>query len=257
MSTAYKNDEKALHDIIARNCTACDPQNRIKLVIYYQCPQTSDLIMRNNISKDSSPLKATNIVYEFKCTTGDCARRSNSAYVGFTITSLSRRLTMHLQSGAPKEHMKMCHGIDLTRNYLVENTSILATCHIPNKLRVLEAVYIRSRDPVINRQMNMRGTLSLFDSELTDLPPLEVWKELLACDVLCTNEKTSELYVTIVSISHDVLNDRPRMYCRVFLSCFIVHILVLMSEDAGSAGETLQNIGTILNCYSNDNKKVV
>ena len=92
---------------------------------------------------------------------------------------------------------------------------------------------------------------------MTDLLPLEVWKELLACDVLCTNEKTSELYVTIVSISHDVLNDRPRMYCRVFLSCFIVHILVLMSEDAGSAGETLQNIGTILNCYSNDNKKVV
>ena len=31
------------------------------------------------------------------------------------------------------------------------------------KLMILEAVYIRDRDPLINRQMDMRGSLSLYD----------------------------------------------------------------------------------------------
>ena len=38
---------------------------------------------------------------------------------------------------------------------------------------------------------------------------------------------------------------------------YIAHVLVLMSEDAGCAGETLQNIGTILNCFSNEDIKLV
>ena len=105
MSTAYKADEKAVRDIIARNCIPSDPKNKIKLIVYYKSPRTSDLIMNNNLSKENSLLKANNVVYEFKCTVGDCARRSNSTYIGYTTTSLSRRLTMHLQTGAPKQHV--------------------------------------------------------------------------------------------------------------------------------------------------------
>ena len=30
-----------------------------------------------------------------------------------------------------------------------------------------------------------------------------------------------------------------------------------MSEDASGTGETLQNIGTILSCFSNEDKKLV
>ena len=41
----------------------------------------------------------------------------------------------------------------------------LAKCSKRWKLKVLEAVYIRDRDPVINRQSEMRGTLQLCDGQ--------------------------------------------------------------------------------------------
>ena len=165
MSTAYKADEKSVRGIIARNCIPSDPQRSLKLIIYYRSHRTSNLVMISDLSKDTAILKAKNVVYEFKCPIGDCARRLNSTYIGYTTTSLSRRLTMHLQTGAPKQHIKTTHNSDLTRSLLVDNTSILATCSNVNKLRILEAVFIRDKDPAINRQMCMRGTLLLCDGE--------------------------------------------------------------------------------------------
>ena len=67
MSSAYRSDEKVLRSIVRRNCTPVQPYNEVKLVIYYQSPSTSKLIMMNNPSRDTSDLKATNIIYEFHC----------------------------------------------------------------------------------------------------------------------------------------------------------------------------------------------
>ena len=70
---------------------------------------------------------------------------------------------MHLQNGAPERHVRTKHNTTLTRSMMVDNTRIIARCSKKKKLTVLEAVYIRDRDPAINRQMDMRGTLSLYD----------------------------------------------------------------------------------------------
>ena len=70
---------------------------------------------------------------------------------------------MHLQNGAPEKHVRLEHGSKLTRSMMVNNTSIIARCPKKHKLAILEAVFIRVRDPAINRQMNMTGTLSLYD----------------------------------------------------------------------------------------------
>ena len=137
--------------------------NEIQLTVYYQSPSTSKLVMTNNVSRDTSDLKATNVIYEFHCPIGDCARRNNSSYIGHTTTTLSRRITMHLQNGAPERHIRLNHDKTLTRSMMVNNTSIIAKCSKKKKLAILEAVYIRDRDPIINRQMDMRGTLSLYD----------------------------------------------------------------------------------------------
>ena len=163
MSSAYKKDEKVLRDIVHRNCLPVAPYGEIKLFVYYQTPSTSKLVMRNNTSRDTSDLKATNVIYEFQCPIGDCARRSNSSYIGYTTTTLSRRITMHLQNGAPEKHVRTAHNTRLTRSMMEDNTNIIARCQKKKKLIVLEAVYIRDRDPAINRQMDMRGTLSLYD----------------------------------------------------------------------------------------------
>ena len=57
MSPAYKADEKALKTIIRRNLAPKNPNNQVKLVIYYKNPTTKSLVLRNNMSNDPSPLK--------------------------------------------------------------------------------------------------------------------------------------------------------------------------------------------------------
>ena len=163
MSSAYKSEEKAVRNIINKNCIPSRPDHRINFIIYYKSPKISGLVMKNDLSRDISQLKATNVVYEFRCPIGDCAHRPNASYIGHTTTTLSRRMTMHLQNGAPKQHMRSAHSRTLTRTDIVNNTTILGRCNHKTRLKVLEAVTIRDRDPLINRQMDMRGTLWLYD----------------------------------------------------------------------------------------------
>ena len=164
MSTAYKKDEKVLKDIVRRNCVPTKQNEKIALKIYYKSARVSNLLMKNNLSADSSPLSSTNVVYVFKCPLGDCAHRRNASYIGHTVTTLSRRITMHRQDGAPLRHLRQEHGEALTRQLMVSNTSILARCNNRTRLKVMEAVLIRDLDPIINRQHNMRGALTLYDS---------------------------------------------------------------------------------------------
>ena len=161
MTTAYKKDEKIVRDIVTRNCKPMRDQDTIRLVIYYRSPKVTSLVMKNNLSQDRSLMKMTNVVYQIRCTTGDCAHRP-STYIGHTTTTLSRRITMHMQDGGPKRHHET-HDTPLTRELLVDNTTVLARCQSRRKLQVLEAIYIRDADPAINRQMNARGRLLLFD----------------------------------------------------------------------------------------------
>ena len=164
MSTAYKKEEKILKDIVRRNCIPTKQDEKIELKIFYKSARISSLLMKNNLSADSSKLLSTNVVYAFKCPLGDCAHRRNASYIGHTVTTLSRRITMHLQDGAPLRHLRQEHGEALTRKLTVSNTSILARCNNRPRLKVMEAVLIRDLDPIINRQLNMRGALTLYDS---------------------------------------------------------------------------------------------
>ena len=163
MSPAYKTDERMLRNIIKRNCKPVQEKDALRLVIFYQSPTTASLVMKNNLSCDKTLLKQSNVIYQYKCNLGDCALRSGSNYIGLTTTTLSRRITMHLQNGGPKTHTITEHDTPLTRQQMVDNTTILDTCQDIRRLRILEAVHIRDRDPAINRQVNARGTLPLFD----------------------------------------------------------------------------------------------
>ena len=167
MSDSYRTDERILREIIYRNCEPVQQSDKLELTIFYRSPKISNLVMQNNLSRDTSTLKQTNVVYQFNCTYGDCAHQQNGTYIGHTTTSLGRRLTMHLQEGGIKRHLWQNHNTRLTREDLVTNTKIIDRCTDKRKLQVLEAVYIRDCDPSINRQVNARGTLSVFEG-----PPL-------------------------------------------------------------------------------------
>ena len=53
--------------------------------------------------------------------------QKNFFSVGLTTTTLSRRLTMHLSNGGPKQHTQNSHNINLTRESQVNNTKIICT----------------------------------------------------------------------------------------------------------------------------------
>ena len=69
-----------------------------------------------------------------------------------TTTTLSRRLTMHLASGGPKNHSEQIHGSKLTRQELVNNTEILRIETDFPRLQIIEALLIRKESPLINSQ---------------------------------------------------------------------------------------------------------
>ena len=108
--------------------------------------------MRNNLSHEPDPLMATNVIYEYKCITGDCELQLDSKYIGMTTTTLSRRMTMHLASGGPKSHSQQQHHQTLSRQDLVANTKIIGRSDDFTRLQVLEAVHIKTKQPTINNQ---------------------------------------------------------------------------------------------------------
>ena len=151
MSNAYKVDERVLKRIVYQNTTCTDPDNKLRLIIYYKNLKTKNLVMRNNLNPNSE-MKSTNVVYQYTCPDGDCMLRPNVSYVGYTTTTLSRRLTMHLDKSAMKIHEERLHNTTLTRDKLVKNTQIIARPKDVNRLELTEAIIIKCTDPEINKQ---------------------------------------------------------------------------------------------------------
>ena len=161
MTSRFKIDEKVLKNIIKQNIKCTNENESIKLNIYYKNRKVSNLVMKN--SPNTIKLQRTNILYE--CNVGDCEPQ---AYIGYTRTTLSRRITMHLQSGAPLKHSQDFHSSTLNRKQMVSNTSIIRQENDFNRLEIMEALYIKYTKPEINLQTTGMGrTLRLLgDKEL-------------------------------------------------------------------------------------------
>ena len=161
---AYKHDEKAIKDIISKTCTPTDNYDQLRVVIYYKSPKSSNLIMRNNINASRDIMAKTNVVYQYRCTTGNCASL-NVCYVGLTRCTLDRRITNHVNEGGPKQHHWNQHGKAITKEEIKDNISVIAACSDKRRLHVLEAIHIRDRSPSINVQSNMVATVPLYDGQ--------------------------------------------------------------------------------------------
>lgn len=170
MNNAYRTDERVMKEIMARGIATTDPDDKIDFSIYYKNSKTFSMIMKNNLNQENSPLKRSNVIYMYTCPHGDCKLRNNT-YIGMTTTSLSRRLTMHLQAGTPKTHTLQEHQIVLSREMLVENTSIIDRAPDSRRLQILEALHIQDLKPGLNVQ---DGTNSL------PLPTMQHQRRLMA-----------------------------------------------------------------------------
>ena len=171
MSSAYKTDERVLKSIITQNTRCLQPDDHLNLITYYKNRKTASLIIKNNLNPITDMLKQTNVVYSYKCNLGDCALQTVN-YVGETSTTLSKRISGHLQAGAPKQHTLQNHKINLTRNQMVDNTTILYHASDFQRLTITEALLIRRDKPIINQQdTGITRTLQLFTNRNPGRPP--------------------------------------------------------------------------------------
>ena len=145
----HKIDEKMLKEIITSNVKTIDKDDRLNVIFYYKNLKTSNLVMKNNLTKNPSPLCRTNVIYEFVCPMPHCKAEK---YIGMTQTTVSRRLTYHGQSGSIHNHFTSTHNCEPTRDILVNNTNIIASAENRYKLAIKEALLIRERNPTINKQ---------------------------------------------------------------------------------------------------------
>ena len=148
----YKSDEKILKILIHRNILPTDPNKKIKLIIYHNKFKTSNLVIRNNSTPSIGVLQNTNVIYQFKFPLGDCISDNNNIYVGLTLTTLSRRLTMHLSdTSSIAQHLKThsCPTTEL-RKILTDHTT-LKHQNNKQKLKILEVLHIRNMQPTLNR----------------------------------------------------------------------------------------------------------
>ena len=168
MHTAYKGEERVMKNIIKSHVKCVDPSKTLNIIIYYNTTKTSSLVMINNTHnkkqrmKKNGYLQRTNVIYQYDCPEDGCRRLNTGKYIGATTTTLSRRLTMHLQEGAIQKHAKQEHGRSLTRKDLVENTHIIETCNDHRRIWVTEALYIREFSPYLNKQAQSPVTLALW-----------------------------------------------------------------------------------------------
>ena len=147
MHRNYKLYEIVLKKIIQNNVT----ENKVKLIIYYTKFKTTNLVTCNNSSPQTSRLNKTNVVYKFKCSLEDCCLpKHENTYIGFTSTTLSRHLTLHMTDNSSISQHQKLHSCPHSnyRNILTENTHIL---HKEKKLQILEALYIKQYKPSFSK----------------------------------------------------------------------------------------------------------
>ena len=147
-----KQMERILKKIVKYNSTCVQENEFLDVIIYYKSPKTPNYITKNKPDTPST-LKLTNVIYNFICSFEDCRLQPNVNYIGYTTTTtLNRRLTMHLASGAIKLHSAGCHSRQLTRNGLTDNTTIMQRDRDITWLQIAEVLLILASIPMVNRQ---------------------------------------------------------------------------------------------------------
>ena len=140
-----------MKQIVKKNVTPSDPNKKLLFTIYYKNKKTSDLLLRNSPKIEKKEIQKSNVIYRYTCSRGNCEALP-STYIGMTTMKLTRRLSYHLNNGAPKNHAQKTHKVKLERAHLNENTEIIATHNDNRRLEILEALYIKELNPNLNCQ---------------------------------------------------------------------------------------------------------
>ena len=173
----YKIDERIIKDIVSRNTSCTKSDQQLRIIFYYKNKKTHNLVMKNNLTPTLPTLQQRGLVYKFQC---PLPHSKAVTYIGFTQTTLSRRLTMHGQNGSIYNHFINSHNCKPTRDQLTENTIIITRDTDRYKLAIKEALIIINDSPSLNIQFdNFSNILKLHhrnSSQITDSCQISKYK---------------------------------------------------------------------------------
>ena len=156
--TAYHEECHALKGIMNRGVTPKDPYKKILLRVYSKPNLTSSLVMKNNTAPEGPKEMCTNVVYKFSCPEETCKSPSTD-YLGYTTTTLRRRLLAHRNQGAIHQHFVDIHDRKPSLKELIDSTNIIHKESRYGRLLITEAVSIAIQKPSLNIQMDFNTAL--------------------------------------------------------------------------------------------------
>ena len=121
-------------------------------VVYSSCKLSSFFSL-----KDKTPLSLTSkVVYKFTC-----LRDANVTYIGQTNRPLCVRMDEHLSTKsksktAVRKHIDNCLGCK-KHTFVLNDFKVLKRCRTQTQTRVHEALLIKKRSPLINKQLHQSG----------------------------------------------------------------------------------------------------
>ena len=146
MTSYCKQEENSLRKIISDNVSPKNNQ-KINLHIYYKNKKLSQLFIKNNIHGDDV---ISHVVYQYSCTNEECLPSNN--YIGYTITSLNKRFSMHAQTGSILNHAKSAHNLRPCTKEMLKNVKVLYKSVSKEELLIAESLYIKTDRPRLNNQ---------------------------------------------------------------------------------------------------------
>ena len=111
MSTEYKTDERIVKVVILHYVKPTTKDNSISLIIYYNT-KMSQLLIKNKTTTNKTPLQEDHVIYKHTWKIESCGPQR---CIRMMWTTLSRRLTCHLQNGTIKKHYNTLHKNTTTR----------------------------------------------------------------------------------------------------------------------------------------------
>ena len=156
MHKNYKVDEQVITNDIHRHIKLTEYQKQIKLVIFYTKFKAYNFVVKNNKNSDKPHLTQSNVVYRFICPFREYLSENNiipNTYIGYTTTTLSRRLTYSLfEVSAIKQQIRTKHDKETDKlkspdikKILINNTKIIYKNNNINCLQILEAITIKKK----------------------------------------------------------------------------------------------------------------
>ena len=156
MTENYVRNERNLRKTVMKHVIPTE-NRKIKLMIFYRNRKLRNLFIKNNPNKIE---QSSNLIYKYACNKQPCTE-ADIFYIGRTTVTLKERFNNHKSI---KTHYKNIHHQDkITGSQMLPHVSVIDKCSDRIDLCILEALYIKELNPVINKQVNdFARTLKIF-----------------------------------------------------------------------------------------------